>query len=165
MTENLFAERRPAPRTRAAGLGRALALPLVALALAACSGTGLAPVRAMTYPPDFHYITRAELRGTMAEFARDVDALDAMLTRAGGAASADPAAVIGILEHLRTQASALERGSDSNHPHLQHGAERMVRDIERALEGARRKPPDYTWTARLTGGCTACHAPSNPAAV
>jgi hypothetical protein len=101
----------------------------------------------------------------MAEFARDVDALDALLTRGGGAAAADPAAVIGILEHLRAQAAGLQRGSDSNHPYLQHGAERMARDIQRALDGARRNPPDYTWTTRLTGGCTACHAPRQPAAV
>lgn len=152
-------------RTRSLRLCSTFILSVGALALGACSEKGLAPVRAMTYPPDFHYITRAELQGTMAEFARDVDALDALLAREGGAASADPGAVIGILEHLRAQASALQRGSDSNHPHLQHGVERMLRDIQRALDGARLRPPDYTWTTRLTGGCTACHAPRQPAAV
>lgn len=165
MSSTDFRRRRPSGRARLARLGRAIGSLACVLAVAACADRGLAPVRAMTYPPDFHYITRAELQGTMAEFARDVAALDALLTREGGATAADPAAVVGILEHLRAQAAALERGSDSNHPYLQHGTERMLRDIQRALDGARRDPPDYTWTARLTGGCTACHAPRQPAAV
>ncbi len=139
-------------------------LALVMLLTAGCGERKLAPVRALTYPPDFAYITRSELNGAMAEFARDVDALDALLSRDGGADLSDRAAIAGILEHMRGHARALGRGTDSNHPHLQHGAERFARDVERALLGIRRDPPDYSGVGRLTGGCTACHAPRHPGA-
>jgi hypothetical protein len=147
--------RRPSKRVHVLGSGL---LALLALLAAGCGERGLAPVRALTYPPDFNYITRSELQGTMAEFARDVDALDALLSRDGGAGVADRAAIAGILEHMRGHARALDRGTDSNHPHLQPGAERF------ALDGIRRDPPDFSGVGRLTGGCTACHAPRHPGA-
>ena len=131
----------------------------VALAMLACSEAGLAPIRSVTYPPDFHYLTRDEIQGTMAEFARSVDALDAILAREGGAGAADRDAVVGILEQLRLQARHLASGAESNHPGLHQDAPRFTRDVDRALVGARRDPPDYSGAARIAGSCTACHAP------
>lgn len=136
----------------------------IALCLPACSEAPLAPIRALTYPPDFHYLTRDEIQGTMAEFARSVDALDAILTREGGAGAADRDAVIGILEQLRLQSRHLASGAESNHPGLHQDAPRFTRDVDRALVGARRDPPDYSGAARIAGSCTACHAPRHPGA-
>jgi hypothetical protein len=139
-------------------------LGLLGLLALACAEQGLAPVRAVTYPPDFHYLTRAEIQGTMAEFARAVDALDRILAREGGAGAADRDAVVGLLEQLRLQGRHLEQGEGSNHPGLHQDAARFTRDVDRALIGARREPPDYSGTARITGSCTACHAPRHPGA-
>lgn len=155
-------ERRFAPRL-APHLVLLLVLLLVLQALG-CADEGLAPLRAVTYPPDFHYLTRAEIQGTMAEFARSVDALDRILAQAGGPGAADRDAVVGILEQLRLQARHLEQGEDSNHPGLHQDASRFTRDLDRALVGVRREPPDFSGTARIAGSCTACHAPRHPGA-
>lgn len=100
----------------------------------------------------------------MAEFARSVDALDAILSKQGGAGTADREAVVGILEQLRVQAVHLEAGDASNHPHIHEHAPRFLRDIDRALLAAKRAPPEYSWTGRIAGSCTACHAPRHPGA-
>ncbi len=127
--------------------------------LVGCAGEGLAPLRATTYPPGFDYITRDDLTSAMADFAREVGQLDGILSREGGADASDRAAVVEILQRMRLQSGQLGKGMSSNHPGLHQDAERFSGDIDRALAAARRVPPDYTWTARLTGGCTACHAP------
>ena len=137
-------------------MGLALLLP------SGCADEGLSPLRAMTYPPGFQYLTRSDLQGEMATFAREVDELDGILSRVGGADASDRAAIVEILERMRSQAGRLEGGMSSNHPGLHQDADRFTRDVDRALIAARRDPPDYGWTARLTGGCTACHAPRHP---
>ena len=147
--------------------GRAIVLATLCLGAIlplGCADGGLAPLRAVTYPPGFQYLTRKELKSGMADFAREVDELDGILSRDGGADASDRAAVVEILERMRLQAGQLEGGMSSNHPGLHQDADRFTRDVDRALAAARREPPDYTWTARLTGGCTACHAPRHPGA-
>ena len=146
---------------RALGQGAACLGVLFALG---CADGSLAPVRAVTYPPGFQYLTRDDLQGEMAKFAREVDELDRILARDGGAHASDRAAVIEILERMRMQAGQLDGGRSSNHPGLHQDAERFARDIDRARTAAQREPPDYVWTARLTGGCTACHASRHPGA-
>lgn len=146
---------------------RALFGPLagcIALSILACGEARLEPLRSVTYPPDFHYLTRDEIQGTMAEFARSVDALDAILMQKGGPDAADRDAVVGILEQLRLQARHLESGAESNHPGLHQDAPRFTRDVDRALVGARRDPPDFSGAGRIAGSCTACHAPRHPGA-
>ncbi len=154
-------------RSRCSGGARAnpnaLLLALL-LALTGCSENGLAPLRAATYPPDFHYLTRGEIQSTMGDFARSVDALDGILSQEGGAGPEDRDAVVGILEKLRLQAVHLEAGEASNHPGIHEDAPRFVRDVDRALLAAKREPPDYSWTGRIAGSCTACHAPRHPGA-
>ena len=100
----------------------------------------------------------------MADFARSVDALDGILSKAGGAGPEDRDAVVGILEKLRLQAVHLEAGETSNHPRIHEDAPRFLRDVDRALLAAKREPPDYSWTGRIAGSCTACHAPRHPGA-
>jgi hypothetical protein len=135
---------------------------LLALLTSACVERALAPVRALTYPPDFNYLTRDELHGTMADFARQMDALDRILSQEGGARPADQIEIIAILDRMRLQAAPLEEGTDSNHPDLRRDALRFARDVDRALAAARRDPPDYAWAGRVLGSCTACHAPRHP---
>jgi len=141
-----------------------IALVGLVLMTTACIEGGLAPVRSATYPPDFHYLTHSEIETTMTEFARSVDALDGILSKAGGAGPADRDAVVGILEKLRIQAIHLESGDASNHPRIHDDAPRFLRDVDRALLAAKREPPDYSWTGRIAGSCTACHAPRHPGA-
>jgi len=148
------------------GAGAIPYAPFLGLLLVAtgCSENGLAPLRAATYPPDFHYLTRGEIQTTMGDFARSVDALDGILSQEGGAGPEDRDAVVGILEKLRLQAMHLEAGETSNHPAIHEDAPRFIRDVDRALLAAKREPPDYSWTGRIAGSCTACHAPRHPGA-
>ncbi len=123
-----------------------------------CRSGPLETVRAATYPADFHYITKQEIRTTMGGLASEVYALDQIMLRESGVQQDDQARVIEILSRMRNLAKQLKRQEQSNHPRIQAHAPRLQRDIDRALANARRAPPNYYYTGLVTSTCTYCHA-------
>lgn len=117
-------------------------------------------VQRAQYPPDFHYITKREIRTTMGELAVDVVALDALLAQTGGPGPGDRETILEILRHMRGLAGRLKVGEHSSHPLLDHDAPRLRRDIDRAIEEVRlSSPPIYYRAGQVVGACTYCHAP------
>lgn len=146
--------------SRARSLGRAL----LAACLLAAPGTGCAPeslerIRTVTYPPDFHYITKQQVRTTMGALASEVDALDQIMWRPKGPSPADQDQVVAILSQMRTLARQLKPREHSNHARIDEHAPELQRDIERALAAAKMKPPNYYYAGTVSGACTHCHAP------
>jgi hypothetical protein len=137
-----------------------LALLSLVLVLASCGDGGMQRLRTAQYPPDFHYITGKEIRTKMGELAVQVVALDAMLSRDGGARPADRDTVLEILTTMRTLAGQLVRGgAHSSHPRLDRDAPRLRADIDRAIAELRMsEPPSYYQAGRVVGSCTYCHA-------
>ena len=92
-----------------------LSLAGLAMGAVACEGDPMQRVRISQYPPDFHYITKQEIRTTMAELAVEVVALDGLLTRP--AQPAEREAVLETLTRMRALAGQLVRGgARSSHP-------------------------------------------------
>jgi hypothetical protein len=116
-------------------------------------------VRAGTNPRDFHYITQEEIHTTMGGLAVQVHALDQIMWREGGPRVEDQAQVVDILSRMRPLAVQLKRRRFSNHPRIQDYAPQLRRDIERALESARKEPPNYYYAGLVSGACNYCHAP------
>lgn len=121
-------------------------------ALLACSA---ASWRELTYPPDFDYITEGEIRGSMAQLAVRIRALDAQMEQP----SPDPAAVQELLAEMQQLVRELKPREHSSHPRIDRGAPELRRQIERALAGARMRPPNYFWAGQLSGACESCHVP------
>ena len=140
-----------------------IALPLLtvagtALLVVAC--IDMSEVRRAQYPPDFHYITKQEIRGVMAELAKEVVALDALLAKKGGPTDADREKILETLGRMRTSAGKLKTGSHSNHPLLDQDAPRLARDIDRAIAEVKMSaPPIYYRAGQVVGACTYCHVP------
>ena len=122
-----------------------------------CCGDFSRRLRQYTYPPDFRYIERDQLRSTMWQLARQVHELDEHIR-----APAEPDQHRkDILEHLTGMESAVKSlnavGWPSNHPLIDMNLPKFERDIELARQAVERDPPNYTLTYALTGACVYCH--------
>jgi hypothetical protein len=136
----------------------AAAVALLAAAVAAC--VPAASVRRHTYPPDFRYVERTEVRTTMQRLARDVTRLEAVLRQPGGPPDeGGRGEVIALLDRMRTEADRLRLpGEVGNHPELGGRLDDFRRDLELALAGAEAVPPNYFHSGMVAGACLRCHA-------
>ncbi len=135
------------------------AIVSVAALSLACGGDTMGRMRVAQYPPDFHYITKGEIQTRMGELAKDVVALDALLSAEGGPGTDERDQVLTILRRMRIVAGQLKKaGTRSSHPRIDEGAPRLVTDIERAIAEVRMQtPPTYYEAGRVVGTCTYCH--------
>jgi hypothetical protein len=131
----------------------------IVAAVMACGGDGMSRISRAQYPPDFHYITKQEIRTKMAELAVQVVALDELLSRSDGPAPGDRDTVLEILGRMRELAGQLVRGgARSSHPMLDRDVPRLRSDLDRAIAEARMtSPPTYYGAGRVVGACTYCH--------
>jgi hypothetical protein len=113
--------------------------------------------RQYTYPPDFRYIERDQLRSTMRQLAYHVRELD----REIHSAAAGERQHKSILEHLDGMETATRNldiaGWPTNHPLIEMNMPKFRRDIRLAREAAERIPPSYALAHSLTGACVYCH--------
>ncbi|MCG8588242.1 MAG: hypothetical protein MJE66_03050 [Proteobacteria bacterium] len=133
------------------------------LLIAACAGPSLENLRDLTYPPDFHYITKQDVQTAMGALASEVDALDQALRRGEGAPPNQREDVVAILSRMQSLAHQLKRRAHTNHPRIRLHADRLQHDIDRALSSARKEPPNYYFAGVVAGACTYCHAPRHGA--
>jgi hypothetical protein len=137
---------------------RALPFLLTLVMLSACSAERM---RRHTYPPDFHYISRDEIRGTMGELAVRMAELEDIMTDEDEPAvePEEQERIIELLAEMRQFSLDLKRGSRSNHPRIDRYAPELQKDLARALEGARSTPPNYYYAGQVPGACEYCHVP------
>jgi hypothetical protein len=114
-------------------------------------------LRQYTYPPDFRYIERDQLRTAMGQLARQVREIDEHMQ-----APVEPEQLRkDILEHLAAMEAAARNlnatGWPSNHERIDINLARFQRDIKLAREAVERDPPNYTLTYSVTGACVYCH--------
>ena len=135
---------------------RWLLVMLAALQLAACSDVARW-VRQYTYPPEFRYIERDEVRAAMRELAAHSHQLNqAMrLDEDPGEHRAE------IVEHLRAMEQAAEKldqsGAPTNYVNLDMNLPAFRRDLKFAREAIEREPPNFLLAGPVTGACAYCH--------
>jgi len=110
----------------------------------------------MTYPPDFHYVTRSEVRAIMTEMADSVITIDDSLR---DEADADQQkTVIKALERMQKAMAKLSGvGPPTNHPMFAERLGKLQTDVGAALTGAGQTPPNYFFAGSLVGSCLYCH--------
>jgi hypothetical protein len=128
---------------------------LLAFALSACASFA-ASLRQYTYPPDFKYIPRYEIRSTMWQLASEVRELDKAL-REPGIIDEERHALISRLLNSMDQTTVRLNGSGrtSNHPLLDQNLPAFRRDIALARQGVERG--NYVLVGFLPGACVYCH--------
>jgi hypothetical protein len=122
------------------------------LLLAGCAKvTG--EIRAVAYPPSFHYIPLAEVRSTMWELAADVVDLEQLLH---APVVAEPA-VVERLSQMERHAASLATSAPTNHPKIDANLGKFQSDLQNAKLAAQATPPNYFFAGMVTGSCKACH--------
>lgn len=136
-------------------------LPVVMLMTLAVLGGCADPaatVRKVTYPPDFKYVSRSELKSAMGMLARDLGRLDDALSAGESGSQVDQQQVVAILDDIDRTVRGLDAASvGTNHPFLQDRMDQFVSDVGLARTAASLEPPRYYAAGKLAGGCVNCH--------
>ena len=114
-------------------------------------------VRQYTYPPEFHYLERDEIRSAMARLGFHSRALNQLL-RSSADLEANRSDIIAHLKAMDEAAEKLDQsGLPSNHPLIDMNLPRLRRDIKLAVEAIEREPSNFLLAGQVTGACLYCH--------
>ena len=114
-------------------------------------------VRQYTYPPEFRYLERDEVRSAMRQLAFHSRELN-QLIRSGEGPQKEPEEMIMHLKAMEEAAAKLDQsGWPTNHPLIEMNLPRLRRDIRFAREAIEREPPNFLLAGPVTGACVYCH--------
>ena len=129
---------------------------LIALQLIGC-GDFARWMRQYTYPPEFRYIERDEVRSTMRQLAFHARELKQLIQSGDGPQKQRS----DIILHLRAMEEAAEKlnqsGWPTNHPLIDMNLPSFRRDVRFAREAIEREPPNFLLAGPVTGACVYCH--------
>lgn len=120
--------------------------------------SGCAAVRQVTYPPDFVYLDRSEITGSMSRLSASIWRMEDILASSETVLPYEREEIITILGDMSAIADRLGAGTvNTNHPFIDQNIDAFQRDVELALEDVKKEPPGYYRAGRLSGRCLACH--------
>jgi hypothetical protein len=135
---------------------RGLFAALLALSLMGCADFARW-LRQYTYPPEFRYLEREEVRATMHQLASHSHALNQLIQSSDGP-QAQRTEIIAHLKAMEEAAMRLDQsGWPSNHPMIDMNLPKFRRDLRFAREALERDPPNFLLAGPLTGACVYCH--------
>jgi hypothetical protein len=115
-------------------------------------------VRQYTYPSEFHYLERDEIRSAMNRLAFHSRELNQLL-RSSDDNQAKRSEIIAHLKAMDEAAEKLDKsGGPGNHPLIDTNLPRLRRDLKFAQEAIEREPPNFSLAGSVTGACVYCHA-------
>lgn len=119
---------------------------------------GCATVRKVTYPPDFIYLDRKQLTGSMAHFSINLWRIDDILTNSETVLPYQREEIIDLLRGIEKVADQLGAGPEvTSHLLIDANIDKFKSDVRKAREAVERETPSYFLAGRLSGSCTACH--------
>lgn len=131
------------------------------VAVVGCSSL-YSSVREVTYPPDFKYIERDQLKTGMAEMALQISILDGALQHSlayeGEGDEALREEVLSALAEIDRVASQLQAGSGgANHPYMEDHMRSFISSVDKARSAASLAEPRYYFAGKVAGACASCH--------
>lgn len=119
---------------------------------------GCAAVRKVTYPPDFLYLERGQVTGSMGRFSADLWRIDAILADSETVLPYQREEIIDLLKDIEKAADELGAGPQvTSHLLIDENIDKFRSDVHRAREAVEHETPNYFLVGRLSGACTACH--------
>jgi outer membrane murein-binding lipoprotein Lpp len=135
------------------------AILLAAGLIAGCADLP-ARLRRHTYPPNFKYIGRTELRSTMWQLASDVSQLDDLMRQPGPVEETRRAQIAQLLAAMDDSARALAtNGRPTNHPLMADSLDNFRRALDTARASVASERPNYYLVGSVSGACLVCHGP------
>ena len=139
--------------TPISGGNNKLRLLLIALL---CAGIvfGCAQIRKVTYPNDFVYLERKQLRSKMALLSLYMRHLDEILLEDPTVSSDQQQRILELLYKVEDLTYELGGGVTINHLVIDDHIDEFKQDVNSAIRNVRADPPNYFAVGRLTGSCT-----------
>jgi len=117
-------------------------------------------LRRHTYPPNFKYISQAQLHSAMWQLADQVTDVDRVMHAPGMSEPERRAEVERMLTDMLATTHALQvQGRPTNHPVIGEHLDGFERDLNQALVGVKAEPPNYYLVGTVSGACLSCHSP------
>ena len=131
-------------------------------AAASCSDLG-ERLRTHTYPPDFRYISRSQVRSAMWELAQGTHDLDRILHSSAPDPLEQQEQVVAVLKTMNEAAESLDpQGRKTNHAMIDANLDLFRHDLAIALKSAEAQPPNYYLAGYVSGTCLSCHSGGQP---
>jgi len=138
---------------------RALKLKVLFIILAGTMLQGCAQISKATYPPDFVYLNKQEIRTTMQKMAASISNIHALLSDTNHSQDQMRDKVSAELKNIETATRELgTAGKSTNHPLIDNHLDGFRDELIAALRAVESDPPDYYPAGRLVGQCHGCHA-------
>ncbi len=118
---------------------------------------GCAQIRKVTYPDDYVYLDRKELRSKMALLSLYMRNLDEILLDDSTVSSEQQQRILESLNKIKALTADLGGGVTTNHLVIDEHIDQFKSDVDIAIHNARANPPNYFALGRLSGSCTGCH--------
>ncbi|MCP4390016.1 MAG: hypothetical protein GY802_17110, partial [Gammaproteobacteria bacterium] len=117
-----------------------------------------AQIRKATYPSDFVYLERKQIRGEMALLSLYLRQLDQILLDGSTVSSEQQRRILAILSKIDASATTLGAGNvRTNHLVIDDHIDQFRNDVYTAIHNASASPPNYFALGRLSGSCVGCH--------
>ena len=133
-----------------------LRLVLIAL-LCVAVVFGCAQIRKVTYPNDYVYLERKQVRSKMALLSFYMRQLDEVLLDYSIVGGDQQQRILYLLNKVNDLTAEFGGGVTTNHLAIDDHIEEFKIDVNTAIRGARGNPPNYFALGRLAGSCTSCH--------
>ena len=131
-----------------------LAITLLGAALVG----GCAHIRKATYPDDFIYLERKEIRNEMVLLSLYLREIDDILRDDATVSSEQQARIVSVLAKIDASADKLGAGNvRTNHLLIDDNIDQFKAELNLAMGDARSDPPNYFALGRLSGSCLGCH--------
>ena len=131
-----------------------------ALLVLFCAGIvfGCAQTRKASYPSDFVYLDRKQIRSEMSLMSLYMQQIDEILLDDSTVSSEQQKRILAILNKIDNSADKLGAGGvKTNHLVIDAHIDQFKLDVSTAISNARADPPNYFALGRLSGSCVGCH--------
>ena len=119
---------------------------------------GCAQIRKLTYPEDFVYLEKKEVKALMRRMADGIVRLEQLVIEAPSSDATRQQNVIAELSSLESIATRLSGGhKQTNQFVISDHIETFISDVGIAKMFARNSPPNYGKAKEITNSCQACH--------
>lgn len=133
---------------------RVLVITLLVCGLVA----GCAQIRKATYPRDYVYLERKQVRSQMALLSMHMRHLDEILLDDSTVGSEQQERILAILNQIDQGTRKLGGANvTTNHLVIDEHLDQFRLDLNQAIDNARADPPNYFALGRLSGSCVGCH--------
>lgn len=135
---------------------------LICVLITSCSSQITSEVRKVTYPPDFTYVEKSDLRSEMEKLSHQMILLERALSQTHQsnelAEEIQREEVLDSLREMGRIASRINKGdAPSNHPFMENYMKDFISKVDKARGAASIQPPRYYYAGKVAGGCTNCH--------